>query len=131
MQKTMLAAFALATGLISVSATADELQMVNPPAAETRVATPSRGSSMGQVERQFGEPSEKVGAVGQPPISRWVYPQFVVYFEYSHVIHAVATHVAAATPAMPAAPVAPATPEEPATPETSLTPEASATSAAT
>ena len=45
---------------------------------------------MAQVENRFGEPSQRVGAVGDPPISRWVYPQFVVYFEGSHVIHAVA-----------------------------------------
>jgi hypothetical protein len=36
--------------------------------------------------------------VGQPPITRWVFPTFVVYFEYQHVIHAVATRPAAATP---------------------------------
>ena len=28
-------------------------------------------------------------AVGEPPISRWVYADFVVFFEYDRVIHAV------------------------------------------
>ena len=63
--------------------------MTDPPAAAS-VAAPSRGLSMAQVESRFGEPSQRVGAVGDPPISRWVYPQFVVYFEGSYVIHAVA-----------------------------------------
>jgi hypothetical protein len=36
-----------------------------------------------------------VAAVGQPPIARWVYPSFVVYFERNLVIHAVATQPAA------------------------------------
>jgi len=27
--------------------------------------------------------------VGKPPISRWEYPGFVVYFEHEHVIHSV------------------------------------------
>ena len=53
------------------------------------VATPARGTSMAQVERQFGAPAERIAAVGQPPISRWVYPGMVVFFEYDHVVHAV------------------------------------------
>jgi hypothetical protein len=30
-----------------------------------------------------------IPAVGRPPISRWEYPGFIVYFEHEHVIHAV------------------------------------------
>ncbi len=44
---------------------------------------------MAQVERQFGAPTERFAAVGQPPITRWVYPA-IVFFEYDHVVHAVA-----------------------------------------
>ena len=56
---------------------------------ESDVATPTRGMSMDQVATRFGAPSSKVPAVGQPPISRWEYPGFVVYFEHQHVIHSV------------------------------------------
>ena len=49
---------------------------------------PSRGMSMDSVEARFGAPSSRVSAVGEPPISRWEYPAFVVYFEYDHVVHA-------------------------------------------
>ncbi len=52
---------------------------------------PNRGMSMNTVESKWGQPEAKHGAVGEPPISRWEYPGFVVYFEYSHVIHAVVT----------------------------------------
>jgi hypothetical protein len=31
-------------------------------------------------------------AVEQPPITRWDYPAFSVYFEHDRVIHAVARH---------------------------------------
>lgn len=41
------------------------------------------------VESKFGAPNSKVAAVGEPPISRWEYQNFVVYFEYDRVIHAV------------------------------------------
>jgi hypothetical protein len=67
---------------------AQNLEMASPPAA-TEVAAPARGMTMTQVEKQYGAPSERFAAVGQPPITRWVYPDKVVYFEYDHVVHAV------------------------------------------
>jgi len=51
---------------------------------------PKRGQSQANVRSRHGEPSSTTPAVGQPPISRWNYPGFTVYFEYSHVITTVA-----------------------------------------
>jgi hypothetical protein len=59
---------------------------------------PSFAQNMAQVEQRFGAPTERFAAVGQPPITRWVYPGFVVYFEYQHVVHAVASRGTPATP---------------------------------
>jgi hypothetical protein len=56
---------------------------------EPDVATPTRGMTMNQVAAKFGAPVTKVPAVGKPPISRWEYPGFVVYFESDYVIHSV------------------------------------------
>jgi hypothetical protein len=56
---------------------------------QSDVTTPARGMTMDQVSSKFGAPTNKVPAVGNPPISRWQYPGFVVYFEADHVIHAV------------------------------------------
>lgn len=53
------------------------------------VTTPRRGATMAQVEAQFGAPANKRAAVGQPPITRWDYAQFSVYFEHERVLHAV------------------------------------------
>ena len=50
---------------------------------------PARGMTMSQVTSKFGAPVSKVPAVGNPPISRWEYPSFIVYFEHDHVIHSV------------------------------------------
>lgn len=91
MRKTFLAAMGVVCGFAWAHAPAQNLQMADAPETRARAATPSRGTSMAQVERQFGAPAERFAAVGQPPITRWVYPDFVVFFEYSHVIHAVAT----------------------------------------
>lgn len=52
-------------------------------------AQPERGMTMQQVEARFGAPVQRRSAVGQPPITRWEYSGFVVYFESRHVIHAV------------------------------------------
>ncbi len=51
---------------------------------------PSRGMTMERVESTFGQPQARRGAVGDPPITRWEYPDFIVYFEHRQVIHAVA-----------------------------------------
>ena len=52
---------------------------------------PVRGATMNQVKRHFGIPARIFPPVGEPPITRWAYPQFVVYFERQWVIHSVAT----------------------------------------
>lgn len=58
----------------------------DPAAAGER---PNRGSSMVTVESRYGAPSSRHAAVGDPPISRWDYPQFSVYFENDRVLHTV------------------------------------------
>jgi hypothetical protein len=64
----------------------DQLQV-----RESTVDRPKRGSTMTDVEKRFGTPVEKHPTVGQPPITRWDYAGFSVFFEGDRVIHAVAT----------------------------------------
>ena len=68
------------------------------------VAAPARGMTMAQVASKFGDPLTKVAAVGTPPISRWEYSGFVVYFERDHVIHAVVSASAPPDPSGAASP---------------------------
>lgn len=56
------------------------------------VPRPTRGMTMSQVESQFGAPIEKSPAVGKPPITRWDYDNFSVFFENEHVLHSVVKH---------------------------------------
>jgi hypothetical protein len=58
----------------------------DPAAAGDR---PNRGSTMATVQGRFGEPSNRHATVGNPPITRWDYPQFSVYFEHDRVLHTV------------------------------------------
>ncbi len=62
---------------------------------EVHMAMPTRGMTMAQVLKRFGPPERKLpvrggGSRWQPPIHRWAYPGYVVYFERSIVIHSVA-----------------------------------------
>jgi hypothetical protein len=52
---------------------------------------PKRGVTMSQVEAKFGTPVTKHDAVGAPPITRWDYAGFSVFFERDRVIDAVTT----------------------------------------
>jgi hypothetical protein len=80
----------LATVLASGLAEAETIAVDSGIAVkQADVATPSRGMTMDEVSGKFGAPATKVPAVGKPPISRWEYPGFVVYFEHEHVIHSV------------------------------------------
>jgi F0F1-type ATP synthase beta subunit len=56
---------------------------------QQEVRVPVRGMTMDNVIDVFGEPRRRVDAVGDPPISRWEYEGFTVYFEYRWVLHSV------------------------------------------
>lgn len=89
--------FIAAAGLMAMfcitTLQADVISITDPrydvPNSPAGVIRPTRGMDMSQVEARFGPPQQKMAAVGQPPISRWHYPQFDVFFENSIVIHAV------------------------------------------
>jgi len=53
------------------------------------IARPIMGMTKSHVKTRFGDPLKENAAKGQPPISSWEYPDFVVYFENEHVIDSV------------------------------------------
>ena len=95
--KALTLSLALATGLLFQAgpATADTLLVQR--AQSEQGGMPARGQRMAQVEASFGAPQHKHAPVAgpnnhkdNPPITRWVYPNFTVYFENDHVVDAVA-----------------------------------------
>jgi hypothetical protein len=56
---------------------------------QSSVSHPQRGTTMREVEAKFGTPAKRYPAVGKPPITRWDYPSFSVYFEFNRVVHSV------------------------------------------
>jgi hypothetical protein len=87
----------LALGL--ATARADDVVMpaaTSGPAAQAAApaALPTKGQTMAQVLKRFGQPEKKHAPVGgdaprHPPITRWDYAGFSVFFEHSHVVDAV------------------------------------------
>jgi hypothetical protein len=59
--------------------------------APSNTPQPAPGAQMKTVEKQFGAPANRHPTVGKPPITRWDYPGFSVFFEGDRVIHSVAT----------------------------------------
>ncbi len=51
--------------------------------------TPLNNMPMTRVSEQFGLPGTSAPAVGEPPIIRWYYEQYTVYFEFDRVITSV------------------------------------------
>lgn len=56
---------------------------------DSAIERPQQGQTQSAVEAKFGAPAQRTPAVGQPPITRWDYPQFTVYFESDRVIRSV------------------------------------------
>lgn len=99
MSRSFLLSATLALGLLlpaghAVAQTRADTLLIDRAAAGKDMNGPKRGASMNQVEAQYGAPDQKLEPRGGqqpqwPVIHRWVYPQFTVYFENSHVIDVV------------------------------------------
>lgn len=86
----------VAGSLLMLSLTAAQAEVISitdpryeVPNSANGVLRPTQGMNISQVEQKFGQPQQKLPAVGDPPISRWQYPEFEVFFEYDRVIHSV------------------------------------------
>jgi hypothetical protein len=95
--KALTLSLALTAGLLLQAPAQADTLLVERVQAEPSQALPARGQSMSQVETKFGAPQHKKAPIAgpndtkhNPPITRWVYPSFSVYFEHSHVVDAVA-----------------------------------------
>jgi len=79
-----IAFFLLASGLLR----ADVLILQEVRQVE-RMDLPRNGQRMQDVESHFGAPEQRHAAVGEPPITRWDYADYSVYFEHDRVLFSV------------------------------------------
>ena len=86
-------ALALLAGSLLAGVAAGETLVVNAQLTVREAAgeRPTRGMRMSAVEARFGAPQNRHATVGEPPITRWDYTGFAVFFEHDRVIHAVAS----------------------------------------
>ncbi|HTO20688.1 MAG TPA: phosphodiesterase [Pseudomonas sp.] len=75
--------------LLPFSVLADTLSVPVGQQGDARLQLPRQGETQQSVETRYGSPETRHPAVGQPPISRWDYPGFSVYFESGKVIDSV------------------------------------------
>ena len=54
-----------------------------------RMDVPTNGMPTAEVRARFGEPLTTHSAIGDPPITRWEYDRWSVYFEYDIVLFTV------------------------------------------
>lgn len=78
--------------LLAAAVQSDVLRIPISQQGSASITMPTHGDKQAQVIQQFGEPSKRHASVGQPPISRWDYPGFSVYFEQSTVVNSVQIH---------------------------------------
>ncbi|HDY98398.1 MAG TPA: phosphodiesterase [Pseudomonas sabulinigri] len=92
--KTLLHGLVLVSSMLAAGTLhADTLSIpVGEQSGSQATSWPQRGVSFDAVVRGWGEPARRHAAVGQPPITRWDYDSFSVYFESSHVIDSVRQH---------------------------------------
>jgi len=60
-----------------------------PPNSLEGIPRPRSGMTAERVKEIFGEPRARGERIGNPPITRWVYKDFIVVFEGDHVINSV------------------------------------------
>ncbi|MEE9494262.1 MAG: hypothetical protein V3W04_12880 [Gammaproteobacteria bacterium] len=88
MLKKRLLSTLLPLALFASSLQAETL-LINSAANNKHINTPASGQLMATVISRFGDPQSRLASVGNPPISRWLYKNFTVYFENQRVIHSV------------------------------------------
>jgi hypothetical protein len=65
------------------------------------MAVPLNGQSKAEVEAAFGAAQTTTDPVGDPPITRWTYQRWTVYFEFDHVLFTVLNKGEVITSAQP------------------------------
>lgn len=89
MNKRLILAWVMLTCLVcGFTAQADVLLIEDVELAST-MRLPGNGISKAQVLQNWGEPVQQYSPVGEPPITRWRFDDYSVYFEYDRVISTV------------------------------------------
>ena len=90
MKTTMFASALLAFSVLPLPASADVLLIdaiaEAAPNSTEGLPRPTRSMKMSTVKEKFGAPKQEHPTVGEPPITRWDYAGYSVYFEHELVL---------------------------------------------
>ncbi len=75
--------------LTSTGSTLADVLLIEEVRQAERMELPENGMSQSEVRARFGDPAEVRAAVGEPPITRWDYDRWSVYFEHELVLFTV------------------------------------------
>ena len=80
--------FAVLLLMMTATVSADVL-LIDGVRQADKIEVPTNGLSKSEVQSKFGAPEKRSGSVGKPPITRWDYPDYTVYFEHNLVLSTV------------------------------------------
>jgi hypothetical protein len=94
MTRTVLALMLSATlavgfGLLPIGTVSADVLLIEEVRQADRMDLPTNGMNQSQVRERFGAPAQTNAPVGDPPITRWDYDGWSVYFEYDLVLFTV------------------------------------------
>ena len=90
MTRTVLTLMLGITALLVVPTTAlADVLLIEEVRQSERMQLPVNGMNKDDVRAKYGAPAKTHAAVGDPPISRWDYEHWSVYFEYDLVLFTV------------------------------------------
>jgi len=81
--------FAAGLGWIPARTANADVLLIEEVRQSERMELPTNGMKQADVRARFGEPASAHAPVGDPPITRWDYDGWSVYFEYDLVLFTV------------------------------------------
>jgi hypothetical protein len=90
MTRTVLAlVFAILAGFTISGVLRADVLLIEEVRQAGNMDVPVNGMKKADVSARYGDPAQVHAAVGDPPITRWDYGQWSVYFEYDTVLFTV------------------------------------------
>jgi len=74
---------------LTIQPIAADVLLIDEVRQSERMHLPVNGQTKADVQANFGVPVKQYAAVGDPPITRWDYDKYSVYFEYDLVLFSV------------------------------------------
>lgn len=89
MTRMVMTGFALGLLMLATGLVRADVLIIEEVRQVERMNLPRNGQTMQAIEAHYGAPDRRHAAVGEPPITRWDYADYSVYFENDRVLFSV------------------------------------------